>query len=72
MISYVIFNKKQVQVVLIIYTSQSVEDPRGVRQSIIWQNLCRKLHEKERNWTAKGQSASLSPHWIRQWLSTVL
>ena len=31
---------------------------RGVRQPIIWQNVCPKLHENERNW----MHASLAPH----------
>ena len=36
-------------------------------KSITWQDLCRKLHENERNWTEKGR-ASLAPPWIRQCL----
>ena len=29
---------------------------RGVRQSIIWPNFCRKLHENERIWTSEPPS----------------
>ena len=37
----------------------------GVRQPIIWHNVCRKLHKNERNWTENGD-ASLARRWIRQ------
>ena len=30
------------------------------RQPIDWPNLCRKLHENERNWTKKGGARPLA------------
>ena len=38
---------------------------------IIWQDFCRKLYEKERNWTERGRRVSLAPTWIWQCLSHI-
>ena len=35
--------------------SQGAATPDRVRQPIILQNVCQKIHENERNWTEKGR-----------------
>ena len=37
------------------------QTPNGVRAPIIWQNLCRKLHENERIWTERERTSPVPP-----------
>ena len=38
----------------------------GMLKPIILQTFCRKLHENDRIWNARGSVPG--PHWIRDWL----